>query len=429
MTKLDYFKYIFNSSPNRECVKIRWYFACFTLCDDNEFVRKNGLRYEVVIERNGTKTNEIITDSDASKPLLEPNLKIKIGPDDLPLLCKEPTETTIGRYIFNYLYYYNILKPYNEELLKEVTYLNKETGLSPVENTYNKLLREDKINVEIYGKFIDTCSFLQDLSRIFTVVCTYKNITPPPGLDKYKKELSKKFDAEYGPKWRDNLQLVASYTDELMKLDKEYLKDDRSTGKIMIPKVTENARVKMYISFGLDRGMDPNSVFVENSLTDGYPKNKEELAAIYNSIIAGSYSRGAETVKGGVLAKALLRSGLNCVIREGDCGTNLYSEILITKENFKSYNDRNMVTPNGLVNIDNAEEFIGQTIKVRSPLYCRHEGKNFCSACVGKAIGDRKFGIPLLLTDIGGTILNSSMKAMHDTSIKKIRVTMEDIIK
>lgn len=428
MTKIEYFKYAF-SSQTRECTKLRWYYSVFTISDETEFIKKNDLRYIAIIKdpNTGAIREEVLVDSNVKDPLFKPSDKLELNPGDLPIVKKKET-TTLGRYIFNYLFFCNILKD-KPEVLNNIEYINEMTGVGPVESIFNSLLRENKIEVSYYGKFVDTCSFLQDLSRIFTVVCTPKNITPPPGLDEVKKKLTKEYDDKYGKGWSNNVQLVASYTEELKKVDKEYLKDDRSTGKLMIPKVTENSRVKMYISFGIDRGMDENSVYVGDSLSDGYPVDKDKLATIYNSIIFGSFSRGNETVKGGVLAKALLRSGLNCVISPGDCGTNLYLEVLFTEENCKSYLDRYMVTPNGIAPIENPKELIGKVVKVRSPMFCRLEGKRFCSSCVGKAIGDRKFGIPLLLTDIGGTILNSSMKAMHDTSIKKIKVTVADIIK
>ena len=50
---------------------------------------------------------------------------------------------------------------------------------------------------------------------------------------------------------------------------------------------------------------------VINSLQEGWPTDPVEFTAMMNGLRYASFSRGSETVKGGVSAKYLLRAGNN----------------------------------------------------------------------------------------------------------------------
>jgi len=63
------------------------------------------------------------------------------------------------------------------------------------------------------------------------------------------------------------------------------------------------------------------------------------------------------------------------------------------------------------------DKYVGKTVKMRSPMFCTDD--KICNKCAGELFF--KLGIEnagLTTTKATGVILNSSMKAFHDTSLK-----------
>jgi hypothetical protein len=58
------------------------------------------------------------------------------------------------------------------------------------------------------------------------------------------------------------------------------------------------------MAFGSEAGFDKTlQLLVNNSLSEGYPTNREQLVTMFNTIRAVSYDRGKETQKGGGVLK------------------------------------------------------------------------------------------------------------------------------
>ena len=76
----------------------------------------------------------------------------------------------------------------------------------------------------------------------------------------------------------------------------------------------------------------------------------------------------------------------------------------------------------------NIGKYVGQNVKLRSPLYCK--GDKICSKCAGELF--YKMGINnagLLTSTYSGVLMNRSMKTFHDTSIKFSKIDFEKYIK
>ena len=90
---------------------------------------------------------------------------------------------------------------------------------------------------------------------------------------------------------------------------------------------------------------------------------------------------------------------------------------------------RFMKTSRGVEEITDPKAIEGKTIEIRSPLYCKLGGKNLCKVCCGKKLEGYESGVSLLVTDISGTILKSSLKLMHNTQKKAVDVHIDELIK
>lgn len=112
-----------------------------------------------------------------------------------------------------------------------------------------------------------------------------------------------------------------------------------------------------------------------------------------------------------------------------DCGTTKTLAVTITKANKGLYNYRYIVEKGKLklLTPDNMESYIGKTVNMRSPLYCT--GDKVCSKCAGEQyymIGMKNVG--LVTNRIGTSLLNASLKAFHDMSLKIVDIDPFDYI-
>ena len=420
MDKTQYFIY---SLTQPFTLKQDWYFTFFSIFIDsngnNPYLRNLNNTIEVKVDGKWVPLDVYKHD----EPIYQVADKITLPPNTL-LNQKYETNTTIGRAIANRIL---LTYPFKEK----IEYKNDHFGIGDIENIISELLRIDKVTVEEYLLFKDSVMFIKGLSRLFNISATPKNITPPPGIEKYKKDLTKEYNEKYGKDWVRDRTKVLEFKEQLKERDKEWLKDDPSNGKLIGGKIKNNARVKMYLTFGDEVGFDKESgkmTFVPNSLSEQYPTDPEQITAMINSAIAGSYDRGKETQKGGVTAKELLRSTSSYSISDGDCGSTTGLNILVTKVNAKSLNGRYMVVNNKIERIEKGEDLIGKNIILRSPMYCANKDSSFCSKCCGDSLSLQKTGISLVVLDISQTILTISLKSMHVNSGSLLTVDMNEML-
>lgn len=403
--------------------KSEFYFSVMTIplqSKNKYFEIRNGKYFVYMKDKDPQEINGV----SSKEPLFREEMPITLTNADLPNIAGV-IDTTIGKAISNYLL---LVFPFNDL----IPYKN-DTGwnIKKIESEIATLLRKDQITIEQLYRFGDCCSLLSTLSRIVTVSSTKKTMMAPPGLAKYKESLIKEMEKKYGKKWSSDPIHAITFQDALTKFDEEWLKDDPSFGKLLSGKA-KNARSKMFLSFGMDQGLkdegDPNEI-IFNSLLEGFPKQKNALATLFNANRAGSFSRGAETVNGGVAAKAGLRSTATVIIEGEDCGSNIYDDVLITKDNIKNLGGRYYLKGNKLEPIDDTDNsLIGKTLQVRSPLYCKYQDKVYCTVCCGEKMRGRRNGIVAAISDITGAILNNSMKKMHNTVKKLHKIDLKETL-
>lgn len=418
MTREEYIKY---SMDNGNMLKINWYYTFFTLLEDteNEYFVYKDKRFYVKVDKGEEELVDFI-----GYPVYTFKFPVKLSRGDMKNL-RTNVDTTVGRIVAN-----KTLLEYN--FGDKLEYINKKFSISDIEKELAKRLKDKSISTHEYLRFTDATIFLTGLTSITNVSATFKNILPPPNIDKIKKDLIDQYNKKYGPKWVNDRLRVVEYVEELKKVDAEWLKDDPTNNRLIGKKIKDNARVKSYLTFGPEVGFTKDGsemTFVQNSLSDQYPKDKKQITAIYNSIRSGSYDRGQETQKGGVAAKDILRALSNYVIAGEDCGSKIGKTVLVTESNIESLKNRYMIQGGKTVLIEDPKKYLGKTIELRSPMYCKNKESTYCKKCVGALMSDFKSAISLIGTDVSNILLTISMKSMHSNVVTLHKLDLKEIIK
>ena len=269
--------------------------------------------------------------------------------------------------------------------------------------------------VDEYIKFRDSLEFINTLSQLCTWSATPKNITPPKGIKEFKAKLDKEYEGKL-----DNPVILAEYEAKLKQFDNDYLEDDPSNDTFITKKIRENSRKKLFLTLGGESGFEDNINFttIKSSLSEGWSTDPKEFAAMMNNLRSGSFARGAETVKGGVAAKVLLRAANNYRIVDDDCGTRLGIRRKYNEDNINYLVGRKIFLGNNTISIDtieDAKKYIGKDLIVRSPMFCKSANETICINCSSNALSQYKTGITIPLTEISAIILATSMSKMHST--------------
>lgn len=273
--------------------------------------------------------------------------------------------------------------------------------------------RPDAYYVDEYVRFVDSLQFISSLSQLTTLSATPKTIVAPPGIKEFKQQLLKK----YAGKLSDPVEL-AKFEGELKAFDEKYLADDPSNGTFVSGKIKNIARKKMFLALGGEEGFDDklDLVPITNSLDEGWPRDPVQYTAMMNSLRAGSYARGSDTVKGGVSAKYLLRAANNYTIEDGDCGSKLGIHRNFDEKQVEQLIGRYVFQGTRWVLVENKEQaqnYVSKSVIVRSPMYCKLEGERICKVCAGHKLAKFPTGLTIPLTEISSILLDAFMKKMH----------------
>lgn len=397
-----------------------WYrelFAIMTKDGDYTYVTiKNSIKY--LKTDNGLVNTEVIS----SSPILSIYDVIKL-PDDLLICQPKSIYTTIGIMIANVIF---LEFPFKGKL----PYINRAFTHGELCKTLPKLILKEVITVEQYLDYVDSISFSMSLNKLFVYSATKKMVTPPPGMNKYKEDMIIKYDTEHGKDWKNDPSLAVAFIEELKKFDLDYIKDDPAFGIMLSGAIVNNSRPRKFVAFGVEFGFDSSgneATFIINSLTDGYPKDKKQLSAMYNAARKGSFDRGSGTQQAGYMVKEIQKAVNALVIVEGDCETTDGDTILVSDINKKFYNNIYIVENGRAVFKENLFDYEGKVVKVRTTQHCKIDGA-FCEICAGRDMDNFKEGIQLLVITTLGVMLNSKMSAMHKASKSTMNFNILDSI-
>ena len=430
MTIAEYFKYAFK---NGYLAQIEWSYTFLTILLGKK-TDKKGVNYEnkfmsIVSSVGYFKVDEElipIPEFTAGEVVMKLNDKINLEANILPFVKKD-IETTIGKAMANYILLH---KPFNGKF----EYINERFGIGDIEKKIAKGLSDKTITVDEYKTFVNARSYLEGFSRIVTISATMKNVLPPKGLKEYKKKLKQKMIEKYGEEWNKDRVIIVEYETELKKFYNDYMKDDPTYGKYLSGKVLNNSAPKKFLTFGAEKGFDDagkNIQHVEDSLLDGYPKDRDKLTQMFNSSRSASFDRGSETQKGGTLGKYVLRATSSVKIVKGDCGTKDGKRILIYPELAKAMVGRYILIGSKVILLKTIEEvnkYVNKVVVLRSPQYCKTKDSDFCSVCVGTALAKYPTGVSIIVTDIAAVVLKSALKSMHNSQVSIVILDMYETL-
>lgn len=428
MLRKDYF---LSAIKNNLYQEIGWLFNIFSISDNKpekdlkpfDIIRSHtGVEF---INPNDPSGKTRITDAVPNQPLFQMKEKIELKKGDLENVYQDII-TTYGNVIFNVctlIYGFKHKVPFVTGLvnIKDIEkYIVKRLKDTPEDDNLRK---DNELYCDEYVRFGDGLQYLTELNNMCVWGVTEKTLTPPPNIKEIKKQLLEKY--------KDQLHdpvIIAKIYDELLKVDKEYLKDDPGNNFLISGKLRNVVRRKLYLIQGAEAGLGNTNELdlVGQSLGEGWEIDK---FATYNNVSrAGSFDRGSETQLGGVSTKEILRATSNIRIVKGDCGTKLGLELKVDKNNYKTLVDLRVIEGLESKLIENEEQagtYIGKTIQKRSPQFCKLEKTDFCEYCVGKRLADTETGASMAATELGGVFLGIFMSSMHAKELKVNELDIE----
>lgn len=341
--------------------------------------------------------------------------QFQITPDDIENYSGQGEFTTYGRYIVNYFALASVFG-------NAIPYHNDIMNIGKIELVIGRKALINEVTAEQLTKYLDHMFFIGSFAELSVPVFSKKALTTDPNIAKRKAELLAEHSHEL-----DDPVVGAKIEDELIQMDKDWLKGDPAMGfyasaskKFNVHRKRQFLAVGLVDEFSKEKG---KYTFLPGALADGW--EKDAFPDICNDIRKASYNRGIETALGGVQTKYLLRVFQSTVISSEDCGTKRGLLTPLTPDNIASFYGFNVILPNGkleTLTTKNASKFINTTVRLRSVMYCE-EKNGFCFTCAGdfyrnldiKALG-------ALALEVGSAFLLLSMKAMHGTKLSSFEV-------
>lgn len=286
---------------------------------------------------------------------------------------------------------------------------------------------EKGIYVSEMIKFNDQIHFLNNIAEIISVTATPKNIVAAPNMAAARKKIL----AEYGDSITDPVKL-AEVESALQAVDDEYLKDDPSSKVFIKGKIKNIGRKKMYVIFGDEAGFEEKTKAtpVTTSLDQGWDVDPAKYPNYINALRSGAYSRGAETIKGGVVSKTLLRAFGGFKVTPKDCGSKLGFTRVIKKGFLTNLVGRSIQVGSSWKVVEDIKEagtYLGKSVTVRSPMYCKADGEWICSSCLTDYYKNSANSIPITVLEVGAVILGMFMAAMHGKVLSTVDVEIEEL--
>lgn len=375
-------------------------------------------------EYNLTKIDDAVPNT----PLFQFRDPFTVTPEIYPYL-KEPIESTIGNLLFNLC---SIAAAFGGKIPYvtgpvNIRSIEDKVSLVLTDNVAPELRLPDKIYVDEYIKFVDSMAYLKGWSQLCIQGATYKTLTAPPGIAKFKKELLEKHKGHL-----DDPTVLAEIDKALIAFDAEYLKGDPGGEHYANNKKARTVvRKKLYLMLGAEEGIvtsnkvDPSF----NSLEEGW--DVKSLPALNNALRAASFNRGSQTQLGGLLTKQILRATSNLTMTIDDCGTKVGITRFVTETYAAKLVGINIIVKGQSVLVKDllqAKSYVGQTILKRSPMYCKAAKTDICKACLGDLLSRNELGLSSALSDYGSAILTLFLKKAHGGSLVLVKLDRNNFL-
>lgn len=419
MNKRDYF---IAACKAEEFRRSNWVISVFAILrEDPEKWKADNYPYRIVQLPTGMwyvnpeNRDELlkIDDAKANEPMYHPGRLVTITKAEFPNLQKDRATVTYGNLLVNFS---SVIWPFGHK----VPYQEGEITASGMERLIvNRLrdtpeegqAREDKyIYVDEYLKFANSMFYLAGLSQICVPAGSVKSMTSSPDIIPLRNKLI----AENKDRLHD-AATVAKIDAELVKADKAWIKGDAAEHFLLSGKSYNIVRKKLFLQMGAEMGLDEsqNVEYIPKSLAEGWDISK--FPAMNNALRAGSFNRGAQTMLGGESVKWLLRASSNMAVTIDDCGSKLGNLAHISEGNKSKWVGFSIVGDQGPIKVteENVGSYLGKTLMMRSPMYCKAPKTDFCKICVGDRLAANPTALSSAVAKYGSDFLLLFMAAAH----------------
>ena len=411
-TNFEYYQYVIEKYLNHPVFEI------IDLYDEDGKCYVADLTASISLFKEGKITLCILSDNPNVRLMTEVDT-VDLNPGDIPNV-KEKITTTVGRIIVNQVCF---VDPFGDIF----PFQNKTMSLEKdIFDVANAALIKKKITVPAFRKSMEGAFYLGHFSELCTPCLDEHALTTDPKIKKRKAELIEQYKDQL-----DDPVIIAKIEDELIAMDKEYMKGDNSL-RFYAPlggNTFNLWRKKLYIAVGGIEAFSKDSSkydFLRNSLEEGV--RIEDLSIYGNESRKGSYQRGHETQKGGYLTKEVIRAFHDSSITMKDCGTHKGVKVDFSVVDPKKFVGRYILLQNKWVEItsDNLSSIPRKTVLMRSPMYCQCKN-GYCYKCVGKFFeGLDVRQISMSIVDITNTFMSAAMKNMHGSKLAIFELTSLD---
>ncbi len=328
----------------------------------------------------------------------------------------DPILTSVGRVVINYL-----ILDYPFDGI--IPYINTVWKASDIEKLVGDAIISKRVTTDQVNRYINNLLFIGHTPEICSPNLTEKSLTTDPRIAVRKKELLEEHKDALAA---GDAVVMSQIENELIAMDRAYLKGDESMNYLLGSKQFDVIRKKMYVTHGMVESFGDKGqyAFVENSLQEGW--TQKAFPTIANEIRAGSYARAKETAKGGEESKFILRIFQNTRVTERDCGSTRTLDVDIHKDNSAEYLYRNYIGESSEVwsiTTNNHQDFVGKRVRFRSPMYCTAEG-GYCYKCIGTLFESlNQDTMATVMNAIGAKMTVLSLKQSHGTKISTTEIS------
>jgi hypothetical protein len=395
---------LFRPGPNHDYAKP------LTIAPDGRFA---------IVDKDVDSGVTFIEDAMPGEPLFRPLEKLILNPGDLPNVY-ERVVTTYGNALVNQLvlvYAFGAKVPYMTGLMKihaiEKIIQDRWDDKPTDEEIVSLPPLQQPLRTSEYLRFNEAVGQLPGLSQLCVPSATRKTMTADPAMIVRRDELL----AANKDRLTDPV-VLAGIAKELTAMDRAWMKGDPGERFYIKDKSYDVVRMKVFIMQGISTGFGMAGELVPTSLDEGWDITK--LPAQINQLRDGSFGRGAQTALGGVEVKFNNRIFQNSIVAEEDCGSKRGVTVVMTKDKVRHYvgNYRVLKGASSVLTEEGLKTLLGQEIDVRSPLYCRTAGANFCAKCMGDRIAVSPQALGSYAAAIGSLLMDVFMKLMHGKSLK-----------
>ena len=335
----------------------------------------------------------------------------------------ETIVTNVGLFLYNKF----IIEGTLEKVVGYINQpINRNVLYNIIEDRISEALLNDVITPEDFAIYVDKTQWFL---AIHTMLCGSftKNILRP--IPKVIKERDKKLANIES----NDAVSAAKIEKELLALARQELKGDE--GMELFDSGARGDFDNNYKSINVMKGPMFNHLkddfkVIKNSFMEGI--KKEDIPDFGTSVVSGAYPKAVGTQRGGYVVKQFYASFQGVVLdnKGSDCGSKNYININIEPNIYKIYLYRYILEGNKLVYLDksNISKYINKTVRMRSPMMCCSPDKR-CNICCGDMyykVGIKNIG--LTTAKIGSNMLNASMKAFHNTTIKTSRINLSKVV-